>query len=148
MGMVRTGRYTTIMRRLLSGAIAGLVLAVALAVVAAAPAAAPRHALADDPTPVGGGPTEVDINPDPMAEPAFAYMAALLAGSAVLFVVGFVAMRMNKPKRRRRKPGTDWWECRACGVKNAPERSACFACRAARSPGVGGTAPGGPPPVA
>jgi hypothetical protein len=113
-----------------------------LAVAVLVWAAAGPVALADETPLPSAGATEVDANPDPAAEPAFPYIVALLVTSAGLAVVGFVAMRVNRPRRVTRRPGTGWWTCASCAAGNAPDRTTCFACQAPRGPAGGGGAMG------
>jgi len=93
-----------------------------LAIAPAAPAA-----LAADPT-GDPGPATVEVDLD--AEPLVPYIAALVVTSAVLIVVGFVAMQVNRrPTPGARRPGRRaWWTCTACSMVNSSDRSTCFSC--------------------
>jgi hypothetical protein len=105
-----------------------------LLLVAIAPAA--PAALAVDPS-GDPGPATVEVDLD--TEPLVPYIAALVVTSAVLIVVGFVAMQVNRrptPGARRRDPGT-WWACPSCATSNADDRDTCFACAAPRTPSTG-----------
>ena len=90
--------------------------------------------LAADPTAVPG-PVSVDV--DLSSEPLVPYIAALLVMSAVLTVVGVVAMQVTrKPSQGVGTRGrVAWWACPACRTSNAPDRDACYACAAPRGPG-------------
>ncbi len=96
-----------------------------LAIAPTAPAA--PTALAADPT-ADPGPATVEVDLD--AEPLVPYIAALMVTSAVLIVVGFVAMQVNRrPTPGTRRPGRPaWWTCTACSMVNTSDRSTCFSC--------------------
>ncbi len=92
-------------------------------------------ALAADPT-ADPGPATVEV--DLGAEPLVPYIAALVVTSAVLIVVGFVAMQVNRrPTPGARLARDAWWQCRACATSNAGDRETCFACAAPRTPPTG-----------
>lgn len=115
-------RYNRAVRRLLP-LLAAVTLLLALAPVSGV--------LADDPT-VDPRPVTVDV--DLSSEPLVPYIAALLVMSAVLMVVGVVAMRVTrKPSPGARALGrAAWWACPACAASNAGDRDACYACAAPR----------------
>ncbi len=117
-------RYNHAVRRLLSLlALPGIVLTLAL----------PPAALADAATPAPSFVTaDVVLGTDPLLP----YVVALLVMSAVLMVVGAIAIVVNRrpsrPAGERGQPA--WWACASCGTTNVDDREACFSCGASRAP--------------
>ncbi|MCJ7710012.1 MAG: zinc finger Ran-binding domain-containing protein [Chloroflexi bacterium] len=117
------------MRRLLSLlALPGIVPTGLALTLALAPAA-----FADEASPAPSFVTaDVVLGTDPLLP----YVVALLVMSAVLMVVGAIAVVMNRrpsrPAKGRGRPA--WWACVACGTTNVDDREACFSCGASRAP--------------